>query len=850
MQKGKEKSAVPLTYISLFSGAGVGCFGFQQNGFECIATNELIERRLEVQKHNKKCKYESGYICGDITLAETKNQILDELKKWKRQEQIKEVDVLIATPPCQGMSVANHKKGVELGRNSLVIESIKMIVDTKPRFFILENVAAFLKTLCTDTDGKERPIKEAIFNNLGRSYSIYHRVINLKNYGSNSSRTRTLVIGVRSDLADFISPIELFPDYKDEKTLREVIGRMKSLDTMGEIDETDFYHAFRPYPERMRAWIHDLKESESAFDNIDEQKIPHRIINGKIVYNKNKNGDKYTRQSWDKIAPCVHTRNDQLASQNTVHPRDDRVFSVRELMEIMTIPRDFRWVEKSLAELNKLSDDDKKAIYKKEAVNIRQSIGEAVPTALFYSVAKNIKTLVSQTHLAKTDIIKYIKSHNLIDKSRLLELIKNNPDNLGVSTLSKIAEYANPQRQKNAAFFTDKTTITRIINELPDLDNNYARILEPSVGVGNFVPLITKNYQHLKKVEIDVLDIDHYVIKILKMLLPKMKLPKNTKVNVGVNDFLLHTFKFHYDLVVGNPPFGKLKREEQELLSKYKEQATNVETNNIFSFFIEKALKISDRVVLITPKALLNAPEYKITRSLLEQNQIFSIIDFGEKGFHKILIETVAIAIFAQSPKNNSVKIISVSKNFELEKKQDYICDNKFPYWIIYRNNHFDRVSESMTFDIFYVYRDRQITNRHLVDEGEVRVLRSRNIADDGKEVISINGYDKFIATKDIANRFSVAKFINDDSVYLTPNMTYRPRVVRKPKGVITNGSVAVLIPKCEKTEISDEDLDFFTTDEYRKFYNIARNYQTRSLNIDTHSVFFFGICKKLGVAK
>ena len=35
-----------LTYISLFSCAGVGCFGFKKAGFECIATNELIERRI------------------------------------------------------------------------------------------------------------------------------------------------------------------------------------------------------------------------------------------------------------------------------------------------------------------------------------------------------------------------------------------------------------------------------------------------------------------------------------------------------------------------------------------------------------------------------------------------------------------------------------------------------------------------------------------------------------------------------------------------------------------------------------------------------------------------------------
>ena len=42
----------PLTYISLFSSAGVGCYGFKLNGFECIATNELLTKRLKIQAFN------------------------------------------------------------------------------------------------------------------------------------------------------------------------------------------------------------------------------------------------------------------------------------------------------------------------------------------------------------------------------------------------------------------------------------------------------------------------------------------------------------------------------------------------------------------------------------------------------------------------------------------------------------------------------------------------------------------------------------------------------------------------------------------------------------------------------
>lgn len=43
-----------LNYISLFSSAGVGCYGFKQEKFNCVAISELIERRLDVQKVNEK----------------------------------------------------------------------------------------------------------------------------------------------------------------------------------------------------------------------------------------------------------------------------------------------------------------------------------------------------------------------------------------------------------------------------------------------------------------------------------------------------------------------------------------------------------------------------------------------------------------------------------------------------------------------------------------------------------------------------------------------------------------------------------------------------------------------------
>ena len=828
------------TYISLFSSAGIGCYGFKMEGFECIATNELIERRLSIQKFNNKCKYESGYICGDITSDEIKEKLFNQIDLWKRKESLKRVDVVIATPPCQGMSIANHKKNdTEIVRNSLVVESIKIIKKVQPRFFVFENVPAFMRTVCTDIDGVDKPISEAIRNNLGKNYSYVSNVINFKDYGACSSRQRTVVIGVANDYADEVSPMELFPDLQSEKTLREVIGNLPSLKEFGEIDSNDIYHAFRLYPEHMREWISGLKEGQSAFDNEDDYKKPHQIKNGQLVINKQKNGDKYRRQIWDKVGPCIHTRNDQLASQNTIHPQEDRVFSIRELMLMMTVPADFKWVENSVNELNKMTLDEKRKFLKKEEIKIRQSLGEAVPTNIFRQIAKKIKIILKNPPINTTEINKIINEMKFNSTEELIKFIDENPLGLTTSALSRIAELVNTKRTDNAAYFTSKSLITEMMRNLPILQKKKIRILEPSVGVGNFIPLIIEKFKD-KDVELDLMDIDEDSIEVLKAFVRKYSIPKNIKINYIVDNFLLHSFKKRYDYIIGNPPFYKMKSSD-ESLDKYREQAINKSTTNICSFFLDKAIMIGDYVSMVFPKFLLNTPEFKDTRDYISKKAVECIIDFGEKGFPGVRIETIAILINNEK-KSSNTKVFSYTKQIELIQKQKYIFDNSLPYWIIYRNLKFDKELQKMEFDVFTVFRDRQITKKNLQPKGEIRVLKSRNISDDGKKIIDIDGYDSYIM-ENIASKMSVYSFLNHDDVYITPNMTYKPRVMKKPKGVLVNGSLAILIPKC-KIDIKDEQLAYFSTEDYREFYHIARNYQTRSLNVDACSVYFYGLLK------
>lgn len=774
----------------------------------------------------------SGYICGDMTQSETKDLIFNEIRLWDDCFGVKDLDVLIATPPCQGMSVANHKKGDELKRNSLVVESIKITKEVLPKFFIFENVRAFLTSVCTDIDGKDKSIQEAINMNLGGHYNILYRVVNFKDYGNPSSRTRTLVIGVRKDLHD-VTPNDVFPSHSKEKTLRETIGHLPSLHTMGEISSDDIFHNFRKYAPHMEAWISEIKEGQSAFDNTDISRIPHTIKDGIVVYNAQKNGDKYTRQYWDKVAPCIHTRNDIMASQNTVHPVDNRVFSIREVMLMMSVPFSFQWSDIPFEQLNSLPLKEKQAFLKKEEMNIRQNLGEAVPTIIFYQIASKIRNVLEKPSFTNADASAYVKENFLNEQSRIISFLQRTRFNF--PKISRIVEMANSERDNTAAYYTRQDICFAIVNNLPDAKHfSTLSILEPSIGVGNFLPSLFEKYASVPKVEIDVVDINPASIDILKEMLIHISIPENFIINFITADTLLYPFEKKYDIVIGNPPYMKLTK-DKSLATQYKKSASNKETNNIFAFFIEKAISLGRYVSLIVPKSLINSPEFNATRSLMSKYRISNLIDFGEKAFKGVKIETISFTInTAQKPSdtiissyiNNSIRVVD----------QAYFTDKTYPYWLLYRDSDFDRVADSMTFGIFKSYRDRVITKAVTKPSGNIRVLKSRNIGNN--EIIDIPDYDCYI--DDVA-AFDVSKFLNHTECVLLPNLTYNPRACFMPEGCIADGSVAILTLLDPKQHVSKDDLAFYATDQFSGFYAVARNLGSRSLNIDNNSVFFFG---------
>ena len=797
------------TYVSLFSSAGVGCFGFKQNEYECIATCELLNERLNVQRANNKCRFETGYICGDMTKDETKNRLFEEIQRWHDNLNIQDVDVVFATPPCQGMSTANCKKtDQEQVRNSLVVEAIRVIRDVNPKVFIFENVRSFMTTTCTDITGVDMPIKDSIYNNLSENYYIYYKVLNFKDYGVPSSRPRTIVVGTRRDLRN-VSPLNIFPCKEKEITLRDSIGHLNPLG-YAQRDAHDPFHFARIYDAYMEEWIAPLHEGQSAFENPDNLK-PYKLDKegNRVTLKGAEMGNKFRRLRWDSPCSCIATRNDQLASNDTIHPRDNRVLSIRELMILMTIPQDFKWSFND----DQLTPESAEEYLSIHELNIRRCIGEAVPTHIIETLSKNVDTMLTFNEFVESFEDEYLEAYMRDEEIR---------NNFYIDTFLKEQAIANAKA--SGSFYTPQCVVFDAVKDL-DINKKEIRILEPSVGLGAFIPQLSALFSDKDSLTIDAVEIDADTIKSLQESIQKIRLGSNVTINYICSDFLDFPMTEHYDAVVTNPPYANSKK-------KYPNVSQGLKLKNLFGLFLNKIYDLSDNIVCVIPKNFAMADEFEPIRNKYQTYSLVSICDFGVKFFKKVFVEILSLH-FSKKYKGTLVVRDYVNNEIYLHP-QNYIYHDHV--WLLYRNEFFDKFIQTMQLDVFDSFRDRQITNSKLSDKGKIRVLRSKNMQDDGT-IIDKGGYDKYI---DDVSSFQVGKYLNQKPIIMV-NFTYNTRATILPDNMIPNGSIAVLLPK---VQINKDELSFYSTPDFRKYYEIVKSKSRFTLNIDESSLYYIG--KKL----
>ncbi len=409
--------------VCLFSSAGVGELGVHAAGIDLICSNEMVPYRAQLYRENFP---DSQMLCGDIW--QLKSEITSRAAESLKND---ELFLLYATPPCQGMSTngigklkleaAEGRRDVEDPRNRLIIPTMDIACDLRPRWLLLENVPGMRNTAITDENGSFVNIIDYVRNRLGPEYAGAAEVVQCERYGVPQTRKRLITIFTRdaggknwftSNGGSFFSQSMQAP----VKTLRDAIGHLPELNgRQGENARTDFhpYHYVNPLDDRKYWWIENTPEGDTAFSNqcvnpeCGFQSNPRHkdsVVNGKSTAGLetpiyciecgsllprptviNKDGSHrllkgfhsaYRRMKWDEPGRALTQNFIYEASDNKVHPDQNRVLSVLEALILQTIDH----------------YDYKFSIQGKGigTARIAEVIGESVPPLLIEKICKKM----------------------------------------------------------------------------------------------------------------------------------------------------------------------------------------------------------------------------------------------------------------------------------------------------------------------------------------------------------------------------------------------------------------------------------------------------------------------------
>ena len=416
--------------ISLFSSSGIGGLGLQANGIKTVIACEIIRERMNLFQNNYP---DAMCFCDDIWNVEK-----DIINYYNANYQ-EPPFLILATPPCQGMSsngmgkmLSDYRKGLRPKydeRNRLIIPAIHIIKTLQPEWIIFENVSNMGNTLIYDENDELINIIEYIHRELGDDYVGEPKVIDCADYGVPQHRVRLITVLTRTKKGkDYYNTHKsLLPEATHSLsgdlitepwiTLRQVIEKLPALraEKGKNADKHNSLHKVPLLDAKKLWWLDNTPEGNTAFNNqcvnpscrfsgntLHCAKHNSEGINkfnedtplycekcGSLLprpYVEDKStGEKrlmkgfvsaYKRMNWDEPASTL-TQNFQYAcSDNKVHPSQTRVLSLWEAIIIQTI-----------ADYPFSFSIDRKQV--KDGL-IRDTIGESVPPKMIDLVVKQI----------------------------------------------------------------------------------------------------------------------------------------------------------------------------------------------------------------------------------------------------------------------------------------------------------------------------------------------------------------------------------------------------------------------------------------------------------------------------
>lgn len=338
--------------ISLFSSAGIGELLLPHDLIEVVAANELLPVRANCYSFF----YPSTkMICGDITDDNIKQCMINIAND-------EDAKLLIATPPCQGLSTLGKNKVQNQyetdKRNYLILEVLDVIDKCDFDYILIENVPKFIE-MYFPNKGRYKKLEEILRDKYSKEFNIDIRVLNAKDYGIAQSRPRAIIKLWKKGLK------WSWPEVENEITLREAIGHLPSLEP-GE-DSGIPWHFAKVHNERAILAMRHTAPGKSAITN-------------EIYYPKKEDGTRikgfhntFKRMVWDQPCPARTTYSGSISSHNNVHPgylqkdgtySDPRVLTLLETFIVSSIPENIKFPKNATDTF------------------IRTVIGEAIPPRL------------------------------------------------------------------------------------------------------------------------------------------------------------------------------------------------------------------------------------------------------------------------------------------------------------------------------------------------------------------------------------------------------------------------------------------------------------------------------------
>lgn len=334
----------------MFAGCGGFSLGMEKAGFTPWFVNEIVPEFCATYKYNHGLK-DDHYFVGDIRDLNSRIEEYDSL--------LKDIDIVIGGPPCQGFSMANRQRIIDDPRNELYKAFLKFLSYVRPKFFVMENVRGM--------KNRQKEIYEDIQTYLGDDYQFKSILLQASDFGIPQNRERFFILGNRigvkiNDVLYKISENKTEDGFK----LKDAIYGLPHIEPKAEkgaigveceasgFTECDFEYVKNNYYQFINGnkIITKLYNHKARYNNPRDIEIFKRLPQGAnslhesiadIMPYSRRNGifkDKYFKLDENQICKTI-TSHMKFDCNSYIHPWEARGLSPREAARVQTFPDDY-----------------------------------------------------------------------------------------------------------------------------------------------------------------------------------------------------------------------------------------------------------------------------------------------------------------------------------------------------------------------------------------------------------------------------------------------------------------------------------------------------------------------------